>query len=200
MLCATLANHIKKNMQNTGAVMSVFLKHGQGNASTFASVMRTLIYCILHKTPSALPFFEEQYHAIYPRPLDSAQEFEQILRVVLDQYSRTMYLIIDGLDETDNEERGSIISTLYRLRDIENLRVCFSSRNETDIADKLSHINPVIIGSANDVDIATYIMKEGEVVINQFKSGGCKGSEVEDTIRGVLKKAKSRANGEIKPL
>ncbi|KAF8245041.1 hypothetical protein K440DRAFT_663078 [Wilcoxina mikolae CBS 423.85] len=195
MLCVTLGNHIEKNMQNTGAIMSIFLKHGQGNASSFASVMRTLIHCILIKTPSALPFLEEQYHAIYPRPLDSADQFEQILRVVLDQYSRTIYLIIDGLDEIDNEERGSIISTLCRLRDIENLRVCFSSRSETDITDKLSHIYPVSIGSANDADIGTYITKEGEAVINQFKSCDYEGPEVECTIRDVLKKAKSKANG-----
>lgn len=139
-----------------------------------------------------LPFLDQQYSLIRPQLLQSSTQFEELLETLFANLNH-IYLVIDGLDEIDPNERKKLMSSLMALHGkSENLRVFFSSRKEIDIADTLSIYPSLQVSNGNDGDISKYVDYHGEEVFGRFVPLA---PETENTIRKIIEEVKERAKG-----
>lgn len=79
----------------------------------------------------------------------------------LSQQFTTIYVLVDGLDESAN--RGNILRVMRKLRESDNLRLLAMSREENDIKEAMKRICAKTVSLSNkfvDEDIATYIKSE----------------------------------------
>lgn len=140
--------------------------------STFATMMRTFIFQLLLQNSHLLPYLNDMCESKPYSPLTLPEELENVLEIMLGNIGVT-YLIIDGLDEIELEERKMVLSALLSLLSkSDNLKIFLSSRSETDISDALkpviNDIYRVDIGDNNRTDIASYVLEAGKEVLDRF--------------------------------
>jgi hypothetical protein len=87
------------------------------------------------------------------------------------------YVLLDGLDECEEKERGILLTALIKLtKDCHSLRLLVASRKETDLQEQLPRVSteiPVDIHNGGDIKIYTSQRLEvlGKRIYNSVFSG-----------------------------
>lgn len=108
-------------------------------------------------------------------------------------YAGSVYLVVDGVDEISQAERGRLVTELLRLtKTCEKLRIILSSRSEADIVRLLDDTAVVIsVHDHNEGSIKGYIDERSQNIFRTRKI--IPKSQVE--IRKLLVPLVSRAKG-----
>ena len=108
-------------------------------------------------------------------------------------YAGSVYLVIDGVDEISEAERGRLVTELLRLAKIcERLRIILSSRSEADIMRLLDDTAVVIrVHDHNEGSIKDYIHERSQHIFHTRKVF----PKAQVEIRKLLVPLASRAKG-----
>jgi hypothetical protein len=86
-------------------------------------------------------------------------------------YIGSVYLVIDGVDEISEEERGTLVTELLRLAKVcKKLKIIFSTRPEADLTRLLSDTAIVIqIHDHNEESIKNYVHERSQYIFHSRK-------------------------------
>ncbi|KAH9204090.1 hypothetical protein DL95DRAFT_418527 [Leptodontidium sp. 2 PMI_412] len=181
--------------KNLAPVAFCYCKHKDPDKSTFVSILKALLSQLVIQQEQLLPFYSEQEKSSGEITLHSAKLSKKLLRCIL-QNMPSAYLIIDGLDECDQNERRL---TLEFFNDLINLcdntkagkiRLLIASRDEPDIRKSLSLATLVRIGDRDTFqDIKSYIIHRAELVEQKFRQFGLSKRDREYIEQYVLDKS-----------
>lgn len=155
--------------------------------------MRTFAFQLLLQNPQLVPYLKDIWKSKY-HPLVSCEELKNILETMLGNIGIT-YLIIDGLDEIELEERRMVLTVLLSLLSkANNLKIFLSSRLEVDIATELDSVTcglyQVNIGEKNKLDIVTYVSEAGKAVFDKFSVDDATREEIQAILDQIANDAK----------
>jgi hypothetical protein len=108
-----------------------------------------------------------------------------------DLFEEITFVIIDGLDEMPERERGLLSRHLVTLlKENPNLRLLISSRSEKDILEIIEpHSEIVQAHSHNQHDICTYVKKRSESWLQTLNLEGNITAEIRQLLRPIAGKA-----------
>lgn len=155
--------------------------------------MRTFAFRLLLRNPQLVPYLKDIWKSKYHPPI-SCGELENILETMLGNTGVT-YLIIDGLDEIELEERSTVLTVLLSLLSkANNLKIFLSSRSEVDIKMALElgtcDLYQVNIGEKNKLDIVTYVSEAGKAVLSKFSVDDATREEIQTILDRIANDAK----------
>ena len=142
------ARVMKKNLStsvsthNSISVAFFYCRHGNPNQSSFISVMRGLIAQITKQNPGILPVLYEEISRSGEIGLSTRKDASHFLETAVMgslSLASTMYIVVDGLDECEEEEMTKIVETLTGIAQSLNkkssgtCRLFFTSRDESAI-------------------------------------------------------------------
>ncbi|KAL7764057.1 hypothetical protein ACKLNR_005202 [Fusarium oxysporum f. sp. zingiberi] len=128
--------------------------------------------------------------------LTSDNEYVEELFSNLVQSSGPLRIVIDGLDEADETERGAAVDYLLRMTESHpNIKILLCSRPERDLEIKLKQKFHIIrVHQHNEVDINNYVKIEGDAWLSELQECGAD-DESCNQIRTALEALVKRANG-----
>lgn len=121
------------------------------------NILSALILSILEQLPGLKkPFFEwykqAQASGIFD-PAKNVKKLEEALQNVLEEVDRTVFVIIDGLDECDRASRNNLLKFLKILmQKIPGLKVILSSRPQEEILKQLDETARIDLASDSQRD------------------------------------------------
>ncbi|KAI1647683.1 uncharacterized protein F4817DRAFT_336508 [Daldinia loculata] len=136
VLTSVIVDEIKE--KDLGPMAFFYCKHRDPDKNTFISVAKALLSQLLNQQDHLMPFYYDEGIRSGESSLHSMKLCKKLLRAIL-QAIPVAFLVIDGIDECDSNERKSILTF---LSDIINLcdnnkpgkiRLFISSRDESDI-------------------------------------------------------------------
>jgi len=139
-----------------------YCKHKDPERNTFTAIARGMLVQLLHQNNNLLPYLYEKVLLSDETVLKSPSLARELLETALHSLE-TVYMIIDGLDECDHDEKRGIISWFRSMIDMvpesdsDSLRCIFISQDDGDIGKLLSKY-PRIQITAEDMtpDIQSY--------------------------------------------
>lgn len=130
---------------------------------TYDGVLRGILTQLLEQNQNILPYLESERVSSAQKYLKSGKLLHLILETVLEACGQ-VYLIIDGVDELELDERRKLLSALFPFLQPSpdkrwSLKIFISSRNEKDIKDALvgKFKSYGITKEDNGSDITSYI-------------------------------------------
>ncbi|KAI0473750.1 hypothetical protein GGR56DRAFT_648805 [Xylariaceae sp. FL0804] len=96
--------------------------------------LRTLLYQTLNRSPDVLEELIQPRPELESKTSDHDWSKKELCEVFLDSLRLSpsdFCIFIDGLDEIQTDERGSLIAFLETLEQLDNVKICVSSRPET---------------------------------------------------------------------
>lgn len=185
-----MLEHVRSLLRVRGSVMFAFL---QNKESSFVTIMQTFVFQLLLQNSQLVPYLKDIWKSKYHPPI-SCGELENILETMLGNIGVT-YLVIDGLDEIELEERSMVLTALLSLLPkANNLKIFLSSRSEVDIAAALKLVTcglyQVTIGEKNKLDIATYVSEAGKAVLDKFSVDDTTREEIQEILNQIASDAK----------
>jgi hypothetical protein len=106
---ASLVVEEAKKLAPTPTVLYFYCKHGNTNRDNFASVARTFLAQLLQQDDSLLGYLYEKCCKSGESTLTSRELINELLKLALDECP-SAYIILDGLDECDRDERKTIVT------------------------------------------------------------------------------------------
>ncbi|KAI1212575.1 nacht domain-containing protein [Annulohypoxylon truncatum] len=108
-------------------------------------------------------------------------------------YAGLVYLVIDGVNEISEAERGRLVTELLRLvRECENLRIILSARPEADLTRLLCDTAAMIqIHNHNEGSINNYVLQRAQYILGTHNIP----LHIKSEIRNLLLPLASRAKG-----
>jgi len=144
------------------SVAFFYCKHKDPRRNTFTAVSRGILVQLLHQNDSLLPYLYDKASSSGETILESRSLAKELLDTALKSLAK-VYIIIDGLDECDRDERKTIISWFLSIIDtlsesnVDALRCIFISQDDTDIGRLLSNVPAIQITAENmSPDIQSY--------------------------------------------
>ncbi|KAI9708610.1 MAG: hypothetical protein M1820_003828 [Bogoriella megaspora] len=125
-----LSSTVVEVVETRGRPVFAFLSHNFRNKTTALSILHSFIFQLASENDD---LEEVLCHSSRENLKRSADAAVRLLTTLL-SCAGPVYIIIDGLDEIDEMERGLIVEKLlYLSKTCENTKVLFSSRPEADI-------------------------------------------------------------------
>ncbi|KAF2661287.1 hypothetical protein K491DRAFT_748233 [Lophiostoma macrostomum CBS 122681] len=156
--------------------------------NTFLSVARGLLWQLLQQDEKLLPFLYEKASVCGQNMLSTVVLAKELLETAL-KNSPKLYLIIDGLDECDREERKTVVSELERVceslptDDADTLRCLFISQDDNPARKDFAKMSSLkVTGRELEKDIRMYANARSLEIASKFDLGQEKQKDVEDTI------------------
>lgn len=186
---------IKSLKDNEGSTVYAFLTYLDEKHSNPLKVFQSLVFQLLVENKSLRAFVHEAYLSNY-RQLTGDREFVRVLLYNLLQDSGLIYIVIDGLDEVDEKDRGYLLKSLLNMLKLCNkVKLLLSCRPERSIARELARAaTSVRVDQLNGLDIATYIREEGNELVNRFRDWGAE-EDVLVAVRKSLDSITDKAKG-----
>ncbi|KAF8465685.1 hypothetical protein BDZ91DRAFT_849190 [Kalaharituber pfeilii] len=161
------------------------------------AVLRTFIFQLLQHTSCLLPYLFQEYTSKRFQGFRSPTNRKDLCRILeacLDYIPGSTYVILDGLDETEREDRQAVLETIQALHATsKELRIFISSRRETDIEAQLLDLNGqlehISIANQNADDIAAYVEARGRDLHQAFSHDKAAREEVADALTKICNKA-----------
>jgi hypothetical protein len=151
-----------------------YCKHGDPSRSTFVSVVKAFLSQLLVQQDHLLPYYYDESTASGEVNLHSSKLCKLLLRSMLQNIPRA-FLIIDGLDECDPQERKLILDFFNEIINLcdsttpGKVRLLIFGRDEVDIKKALSLGTVVRITPQDTIqDISNYIRHRAGVVQQKF--------------------------------
>jgi hypothetical protein len=164
--------------QSLVSVLYFYCKHKDPQRNTFVAVARALLAQLLvqNRAHDLLPFLHEEYLDSGEITLQSIQLCKTLLKTALESLpaDAKIYIVIDGIDECDIQERRNILSTLTSIIEAGNhpgrLRGMFVSQDEPDIKSLLrTSFAMRITETDNEEDIREYARCWALKIRDRFK-------------------------------
>lgn len=172
-----------------GHTAFAFLRHGSSSSTRALTVLNSLVFQLAGH-------HEDLQAAVIQLPLDRIKSDlkagEALLKSLLDCAGPT-YIVIDGIDETDEIERGNLLRTMCNLaQQCPDVRILLSSRHEADIRIILEPVSKSIrVDERNKESIKAFVDTRRTQLFNR--------SQFPDTDRDEISSAfshiPSKANG-----
>ncbi|KAN0113190.1 NACHT domain containing protein [Hyaloscypha variabilis] len=151
-----------------------YCKHQNADKNKFISIIRAVLSQFVAQQRHVVPFYHDEGIASGELPLQSMKLCKKLLRYMLQNIPKG-FLIIDGIDECDVNERKSLLDFLneiIHLCDSTNpgkIRILILSREEPDIKKYLSIGTVVRLDSQDTLqDIELYVRHRARLVQRKF--------------------------------
>ncbi|KAF5578864.1 hypothetical protein FPCIR_11409 [Fusarium pseudocircinatum] len=98
---------------------------------------RSLLYQVLNAECALLDKVLQNHPSLATKQSEndwSAKELQETLTYILEKSEKAFCLFIDGLDEVPNEHHGLAVELMMALANIQNVKVCVSSREENSLS------------------------------------------------------------------
>jgi len=173
------------------ATVYFYCSYQDTQRKTVLDVARSLLTQLLSQNRDLLPYLYDKFIGSGQVTLVSAQLFSECLETCLATIPKT-YIIIDGIDECDIQERSELLSCLVsfveKVDTLGRLRVLFISQEENDIRKILRTASVLkLTGDHNKDDIVTYTTEWTKKIRTRFtihditaeyiKTAVCEGAE-----------------------
>ena len=141
-------------------VLYAFPTNDDSGGNTEMAIICSLLYQLCRANPSLIPAVNKEHDARYSRSLLLDSWDEQLETFLCG--SRTVYIVLDGLDECDEIERKQLLRTILRLwENCSNLHMLIASRKAVDIRRALAtHCETIIVEEKNRTDIKRFVARE----------------------------------------
>ncbi|KAF4438638.1 small s [Fusarium acutatum] len=161
--------HLLSSWRPNARILSHFFwKIGSEPQNSIRGLLCSLLYDILSEDDDAIDkalrefkFFESKdFYKEW-----SSQEAEKILWYLLDASTHPTCIFVDGLDEiSDKDGYQALLSVVQRLTTCHGVKVCVSSRPETELVRRLENIGVqnLRLDYLNKPEMALYLQKEFE--------------------------------------
>ncbi len=167
-----------------------YCRHGE--TSRPADIFSVLILSLLQQLPGTKKPFCEWYKKAASRGMEPAADstkLEEWLQQTLETLDRTVYLVIDGLDECDQSSRNSLLESMRNIsRKAPRLKILLSTRPQEEILDHLSNVPKIELGpdATRDRIIAektverqlSYLSEEAKALVTEALSRLARGSAI----------------------
>jgi hypothetical protein len=166
--------------------------------SSTTKLLQSLIFQLLIENKTLQPILHEAYLSHY-RQLVSDEKFLTRLLLNLLEDSGVTFIVIDGLDEVDEDERDIMMKELLDiLSSCENVKMLISSRSEHTISKGIGRSAALLrIDKYNAGDIAAYVNAARSKVIERLRGWGAD-DEICSNIAVAMDQIKARAGGKSK--
>ena len=166
-------NYLVSESRITDVVtFAVFLSDRSRGIHSAVSVLRTIAYYLLNSDETLLPLFAELQESLRrtqgARTRDSIEQL--IERLISASSVKKICVIVDGIDEIGNDERGALLSFLLHLTTThgKSFNLLASGREEWDIKRKLSSYPKIVVNENNSRDIEKYVEMCQDDLLCQF--------------------------------
>ena len=141
-------------------ILYAFLTYDDIGGNTEAAVIRSLLYQLCRANQSLIPVANKEHDCRQSRSL-LLNTWGKLLEKLICG-SQLVYIILDGLDECDEMERGRLLRTILGLwQNCSNLHVLVASRKEVDIHRVLGpKCETLIVEEKNRTDIERFVTRK----------------------------------------
>ena len=163
--------------------------------SSALKILHSLIFQVLLENYPLQPIMHEAYSSNY-RQIMSSLEFATKLFADLVKEAGPIFIVIDGVDEMAEPERGRLLKALTgQLKTCRDLKLLVSSRGERDIALALGNDVPSVrVDHKNTMDIDAYIENRTDDWLPELRRFGADDSMCSEA-KLLLKSISSKAKG-----
>ncbi|RYP21518.1 hypothetical protein DL765_002154 [Monosporascus sp. GIB2] len=184
-----LSSTVIERAKTCGRALFAFLSYTLSSSTSALSIFHSLIFQLASDDDDLRAIVCESVGEDLRSSTEGAVDiFKQLLA-----YAGFVYIIIDGLDEIEELERGRLLKYLLGLsKDCEGLKVMISSRNEADILSVLKHESTILrVDHKNAGNIQTFVNQQCQNWFQQCNFF----PETETEIRGLLAPLASNSQG-----
>jgi len=200
---ASLVVDEAKKLGTHPAVLFFYCKGDDKDRNNFASIARTFLSQLLgYNRGILLPYYYETFSKSTEAVLDNRSTLEELLQVTI-QNCQSVYIVIDGIDECERDERRRISQWFRKL--VENLpasnpdsvRCLFVSQDDGIARKDFAGITPLRIKSSdNQSDIKEYSSSWAAKIQSKFGEAYIS----EDCRKEIASKIPEAANGMLRAL
>jgi hypothetical protein len=173
-----------------------YCKYKDAQRSTFNAVSRAILAQLLSQNEALLPYLFEKASTSGQVVLESPMLTKELLETAL-KSSEMVYIVLDGLDECDPNEKKAIIlwfkSVINALPDTEfdSIRCLFISQDDGEVGNLLSGIPAISIKPEDTrLDILTYATIWSRKIQKKFDL-------LDDKREDILTTVVERADGKV---
>jgi hypothetical protein len=197
VLASLIVEELQKLQPSHAATLGFFYcKHKDAQRSTFNAVARGILAQLLRQNEDLLPYLFEKASMSGEVVLESPALTKELLETAL-KSSEIVYIVLDGLDECDPQEKKAIISwfqsvaTSLSETEFDSIRCLFISQDDGEIGKLLSKV-PAISIKPDDtrVDIEAYAAIWSKKIQDKFDL-------FDDRREAILLTVAERANGKV---
>lgn len=171
------------------AVFAMLLSDRNKEIQTATAVLRTIIYQILESDQTLLPIMNEVNQNSCSDLRNLSKLEEMISNLLQNTESKKVYLILDGLDEIDDKERGRLVPMILRICNSGKLKLLVSGRALADMKIYFSDHPSITSNEHNQDDIGLYIRSEQRGLEQLFSIGQ---DEAESIMQPIAERAKGK--------
>ncbi|KAF7538368.1 hypothetical protein G7054_g3005 [Neopestalotiopsis clavispora] len=185
-----LSSVVVDKTRRIGRVAYAFLSYTASDATSALSIMHSLISQLIADDGDMQTILCESISQSFE---DSRSAALEIWNALLQSYAAPVYIIVDGLDEIHEDDRGDFVESIQNsLKECQNLMVCLSSRPESDLHDLLAQdASTVRVNERNSESIAIFV---NHWISKWFRRNRVY-EETKSRIRKWLAPLASKANG-----
>lgn len=171
-----------------GHTAFAFLRHDSSSSTRALTVLNSLIFQLAGQQ-------EDLQAAVINLPLghikSDLKAGEALLKGLLD-CAGTTYLVIDGIDEIDEVERGHLLRTMCNLaQQCPDMRILLSSRQEADIKSILEPVSTSIrVDERNKQSIKAFVDARRTQLFNSSQFPDTDRDEITSAFSHIPSKAK----------
>jgi hypothetical protein len=151
---------------NTRLLSHFFWKIGSEPQNSIKGLLCSLLHDLLSEDDDAIDKVLREFKFSQSKDFYkewSSQEAEEILLSLLDPGAHSTCIFIDGLDEISNKDGyQALLSVVQRLTSCQRVKVCVSSRPETELVKRLESIGAqnLRLDDLTKPEMAVYLRKE----------------------------------------
>jgi len=181
--------------EKTADTAFFYCKHGDLQRTTFVAILKTILSQLLKYDHDLLPWYYDNLLTSGQLSLSSEKLCKELVRALLLSGKKT-FLVIDGLDECDRNQRKLLLDWLREivgicdLQDPGKLRVIVLSQDEPDIRKNLGAFSEISLTASNNAhDIKQFVTGWCTKIQHKF---GLEDEEVDYIIDSTCHRADGR--------
>ncbi|SCO78780.1 related to small s protein [Fusarium oxysporum] len=153
---------------NTRILSHFFWKIGSEPQNSIKGLLCSLLHDLLSEDDDAIDEVLQEFKFSQSKDFYkewSSQEVEKILWSLLDASTHPTCIFVDGLDEiSDKDGYQALLSTVQRLTSCQGVKVCVSSRPETELVKRLEKtgVQNLRLDDLTKPEMVVYLRKEFE--------------------------------------
>ncbi|CAH0046236.1 unnamed protein product [Clonostachys solani] len=175
---------ISKAKNKDIAIAYFFCKYGDKSRNSFLAILRSLLIQLLPKTPDLLSYIYEKAAMSSDSVLSSPELAKDLLEILINNCAknRTIFLVLDGIDECENQQRKEIACWFQARSDAlpaneqKNFRCLFVSQDDGVSRKWFNQLPKITISSvdskADIKDFATVWHKRIEEKFGELRTPG----------------------------
>lgn len=147
---------------------AIFLSDRNKETQTATAVLRTIVYQILEADQTLLPIMSELSQNSYSDLWTLSKLEEMVSNLLQNTELQKVFLILDGLDEIDDKDRGRLVPVVLRFCESGKFKLLVSSRELADMKTSFSGYPLITSNEHNQGDIGLYVRSEQQGLKQMF--------------------------------